>query len=58
MDKLNFAKSLAMEAGLLIRESFIHSGNYSLKLDGSVITPADIQINRIVVDSVRKNFPG
>jgi len=58
MDKLNFAKSLAIEAGLLIRESFIYAGNYSLKFDGSVITPVDIQINRIVVDSVKKNFPG
>jgi len=56
VNKLNFTKSLAREAGTLIRQHFMQTDSVT-KSDGSLVTAADTLINKIVINAVKKNFP-
>ncbi len=54
---LDLAISLAKEAGSIMRRSQSSGMNTRLKADKTVVTDADIEINRRVISSVKRTFP-
>ncbi|MBQ3393787.1 MAG: inositol monophosphatase [Oscillospiraceae bacterium] len=55
---LDFAKSVALEAGGIMLKYFSGDNGKSYKSDRSVVTRADTEINSMLIDRVRKAFPG
>ena len=56
--ELVFAKSLAAEAGEIMREHFRFGVAYRDKVDGTPVTDADEAINDLVVERVATQYPG
>src|SRR6185437_220297 len=54
---LDFAKSLAQEAGQIMLEYFKPDVQHHLKEDKTIVTIADEKINRLVINKVEKVFP-
>ncbi len=56
---LEFASTLAREAGKLLLDFFSPSGSFtSLKEDYSVVTEADLAADQLIAESINENFPG
>jgi myo-inositol-1(or 4)-monophosphatase len=51
------AIALALEAGEIIRKNFTLNMQKEWKHDHSPVTETDLQINKIVIDTIKKNFP-
>ncbi len=56
MNELNFARSLAQKAGLIMVDLFAQVDG-SVKTDGTIVTEADMRINRMVIDAVKTSYP-
>jgi fructose-1,6-bisphosphatase/inositol monophosphatase family enzyme len=52
-----FALDLAKQAGKVMLANFVLGMNKTIKKDGTPVTKADLAINKMVVDSVKKYFP-
>lgn len=55
---LEFAKSLALEAGDIMRKYFGRDPESELKEDKSIVAIADKEINDLVIERVKSAFPG
>jgi fructose-1,6-bisphosphatase/inositol monophosphatase family enzyme len=53
-----FAKDIALQAGEIIRSNFKMGISKQWKSDNSPVTEIDIRVNQLILDSVRKEFPG
>lgn len=53
-----FAIDLAKQAGEIIRKNFKLGMEKQLKADSTPVTEADLAINKLVLESIRKVFPG
>lgn len=58
MDYKNFAINLAREAGETIKRNFVLRMKKEWKADNTPLTETDVVLNQLVIDSVRKAFPG
>ena len=57
-EHLKFAKSLAREAGEIMRKYFNQAEiNHHYKADNTIVTTADEEINQMVIDRVREEYP-
>jgi len=56
--ELEFAKSLAREAGGIMRQYFGLSLTYDWKTDETPVTKADTEINSLVIQKIQEAFPG
>ncbi len=56
-NELNFAKELAEVAGNTMKKYYRTPDISSSKEDGSPVTKADLEINRILIDKVKETFP-
>lgn len=54
---LNFAKSVAKGAGDVMRKYFRSDASFIVKPDDTLVTIADEEINRLVIDRVGKKYP-
>ena len=54
---LTFAKDLALEAGEIMRRYFGKKPDAHLKADSTIVTVADEEINRLVIDRVKAVYP-
>jgi len=54
---LKFAKDIAYKAGEIMLKYFQNDNGSSYKSDNTIVTLADIQINKYLIKQVRKNFP-
>jgi myo-inositol-1(or 4)-monophosphatase len=57
MDYLQFATSIAKEAGAIIRKNFSFGMTKEWKGDGTPLTETDKAINSLVIRKVQENFP-
>jgi len=57
-DYLAFANRLARQAGPLIKDGFTKNLKIELKSDHSPVTAIDKQINQLVIDAIRAEYPG
>jgi fructose-1,6-bisphosphatase/inositol monophosphatase family enzyme len=55
--EMAFALDVARVAGGIMREKFILGMERKLKLDRTVVTEADIRINKMLLSSVKSDFP-
>jgi len=58
MTTKEFAINLAKQAGGIMRANFMLGMDRELKGDGSPVTKTDLAINSLVVEEVKKYFPG
>ena len=56
-DHLEFAKELALEAGTIMRAYYGKHPDEHLKLDNTIVTVADEEINQMVIDKVAERYP-
>lgn len=56
-DKLEFAISLAREAGKMIKDNFKLNTKINIKEDNSEVTETDIAVNNFVIKSINKKYP-
>ena len=56
-EHLEFAKTIAKQAGDIIRRNFGLSVNREWKSDNTPLTATDTAINQLVIDEVKKRFP-
>ncbi|HSX15859.1 MAG TPA: inositol monophosphatase [Candidatus Saccharimonadales bacterium] len=58
-DMLSFAVGIAKEAGKIITEYFYHANRSDVvaKDNGTPVTEADTQVNRLVIDRIRAKYP-
>lgn len=54
---LEFAKQLALEAGEIMRKYFGQSPEVEFKEDETIVTIADKEINRLVIEKVQERYP-
>lgn len=52
------AKELAQKAGDIIRKNFQLGMKKEWKADNSPVTATDIEVNKLVIEEVKKHFPG
>jgi len=57
-EEKSFAVELAKRAGRMMSESFKLGAESWLKPDDTEVTKTDIMINRMVIEAVKKRFPG
>jgi myo-inositol-1(or 4)-monophosphatase len=57
-DYLELAKQLATQAGQIMQENFVLGMDKEWKSDNTPLTIADTSINELVINEVKKNFPG
>src|SRR3989338_5284171 len=57
-DYKNFSLELAKEAGRIIKTNFALGMKKEWKADNTPLTETDLRINQLVLDSVKKEFPG
>jgi fructose-1,6-bisphosphatase/inositol monophosphatase family enzyme len=55
---LEFAKKLAYEAGEIMRRYFGKNPDSEMKADDTIVTIADKEINSLVIQRIKENFPG
>ncbi|MBI2888883.1 MAG: inositol monophosphatase [Candidatus Liptonbacteria bacterium] len=58
MDYKNFALELASEAGKIIKANFSLGMKKEWKADNTPLTETDLKINQLVIDAVKREFPG
>ncbi len=58
MDYKTFSLELAKEAGKIIAANFSLGMKKEWKADNTPLTQTDLKINQLVIDSVKKEFPG
>lgn len=56
-NELEFAKSLAVEAGTIMRENFMDGSAREWKSDATPVTLTDTAINSIVIERISAKFP-
>ena len=56
-NELEFAKKVAYDAGEIIKKYFNQSDISRYKSDNTIVTKADEEINQMVIDHVRENYP-
>ena len=54
---LKFAKEIAYEAGEIMKRYFYGDNGYTYKMDETIVTRADTEINKYLINRVRKIFP-
>ncbi|MDR0397603.1 MAG: hypothetical protein LBH36_00230 [Candidatus Nomurabacteria bacterium] len=54
---LNFAKTLARDAGETMLKYFKQTGISHYKGDNTIVTKADTEINQMVIERVRAAYP-
>src|SRR3989338_6753886 len=52
-----FAINLAQKAGKIIRENFKANVKKEWKADGTPVTAIDLAVNKLVIESVQKEYP-
>ena len=57
MDYKSFAFNLARKSGEIIRKNFVTGMQKEWKADNSPVTKTDLEINQLVLDSVKKEYP-
>lgn len=57
-DYRNFAVKLAKKSGKIIKKNFVYGMEKERKEDGSPVTKTDLAINRLVIEEIKKEFPG
>ena len=57
IEYLEFAKEIAYEAGKIIKKYFNEESGVNYKFDQTIVTKADTEINRILIDRVKEKFP-
>lgn len=57
-EELEFAKKLAREAGVVIRENFGLNTDVDWKSDNTPLTETDTRINDMVIAAIKEKFPG
>ena len=55
---LIFAKEIALEAGNIMKKYFNEDNEASYKYDQTIVTKADTEINKLLIDRVKETFPG
>ena len=56
--ELAFAKELAREAGKIMRKYFLSdAADAQIKHDKTIVTVADTEVNRMVIERVKAEFP-
>jgi fructose-1,6-bisphosphatase/inositol monophosphatase family enzyme len=56
-DYLDFAKSLALRAGVIMKDNFDTDLYVEIKSDSSPVTMVDKSINKLVVEAVKQTYP-
>jgi len=56
-NELEFAKKLAHDAGEIMRKNFDQTDISHYKSDDTIVTKADTEINQMVIDRVRAEYP-
>ncbi len=54
---LEFAKEIAAEAGKIMQKYFKEDNGANYKYDQTIVTKADIEINKYLVDRVKEKYP-
>ncbi len=54
---LDFAKNIAYQAGDIIKKYFVEDKGTSYKYDQTIVTKADKEINRLLIEKVKKKYP-
>lgn len=57
IEYLMFAKEMAYEAGKIMKKYFLEDNGASYKYDQTIVTKADTEINRLLIDKVKEKFP-
>lgn len=55
---LAFAAELAVAAGEIIRQGFCRVSVIAVKADGSPVTDIDVRVNRLVAETIQRQYPG
>lgn len=58
MEDFEFAQSIVLEAGELIRSSLKNEFEIAWKEDNTPVTSIDIAVNKLIVDKIHQKFPG
>lgn len=53
----SFAMELARAAGVIIKQNFVLGMKREWKEDATPLTATDVEINRLVIEAIRKQFP-
>jgi len=56
--RLNVAIRIAKETGKMLIDNFGKPVEFTAKKDGSLVTPIDLKAEKLLVDSIKENFPG
>lgn len=54
---LDFAKAVAQEAGVIMREYFVSEVQHRFKEDKTIVTIADEKINQLVIERIQEAYP-
>ena len=54
---LEFAKCIALEAGKIMNKYFTGDNGANYKFDQTIVTKADTEINSLLIEKVKENFP-
>lgn len=54
---LEFAKEIAYEAGSIMQKYFYEDNGANYKYDQTIVTKADTEINRLLIDRVKEKYP-
>lgn len=57
LDYLEFAKSIAKEAEKIMKKYFVEDNDASYKLDSTIVTKADKEINDYLIKKVKEKYP-
>lgn len=57
IEYLMFAKEMAYEAGKIMKKYFLEDNGASYKYDQTIVTKADTEINKLLIDKVKEKFP-
>lgn len=54
---LNFAMEIAKEAGNIMRKYFVEDNGAKYKIDQTIVTKADTEINSLLIEKVKEKYP-
>ena len=57
LEYLEFAKEIAYEAGKIMKKYFNEDNGADYKYDQTIVTKADTEINKLLIDRVKEKFP-
>lgn len=54
---LEFAKEIAYEAGIIMKQYFTENNGANYKYDQTIVTKADLEINKLLIEKVKDKYP-